>query len=762
MARIWRSSFECLKRRFLDHRVSKSFRCSMPSSRSRNSSRHGAPMTLVRGGEDRDVAAIAAMGRARAARFRFHLDRDVDLVRYTLTRTRLFAGLRSAGSAQLIFVIAEEGITAAAYVVISVSAGTWTIEECGDRDASGARVGALLQALIAREPVESRPVIRGWLPPGFVPPQVTISSLEPAGQVLLARVLSARVPRLTLSSADVAVLAQRHVLTRGAMKYAGYWGRARPVVGILRARTCLRVPRYHVGPLLLFAGLSLLWTFPLALHMGTHVPGDPGDNYSILWNLWWARRVLTSSDLSFFHTASFVRTVRRRPRQSPPHSPPRFLCRDGAGTCRARRRTESGHPAVSLCQLCLCLLADLRHRAPSTRRDAGAAIFGASPYVSAHLLGHFDLISAWVLPLFGLCLRRALATGGTRWMIACGVALALAAYSADHYVVYLGLMAGAYVIGHLSLAHFRLEARLQTTRTRTFRWAGASLLLLDAALIVWISATDGGTWTILGRPVSIHSVQNPLTLGWVLLGVPAHHVASAASPTGPGTPTLMGRRPHSGLVGADLRRLRITAPLPGCGPGRSWALRDAVVRVAECHARNKRRRAISRQFVSSATAHCGGILVAMVQSRRRRARGGVVPHLPLRRPRRGRSVPSPDARPWHAVLFIAFVWALGPRLVVAGFDAGLPLPQILARFIPLVNNARVPGRAMVLLWIWRSRTGSHSPGTAGRNLASSRHTVGPARAGAVGFPARADAADATHSTRGVRDARASLRRGGGV
>jgi hypothetical protein len=167
------------------------------------SSRHGAPMTLVRGGEDRDVAAIAAMGRARAARFRFHLDRDVDLVKYSLTRTRLFAGLRSAGSAQLIFVIAEEGITAAAYVVISVSAGTWTIEECGDRDASGARVGALLQALIAREPVESRPVIRGWLPPGFVPPQVTISSEEPAGQVLLARVLSARVPRLTLSSADV-------------------------------------------------------------------------------------------------------------------------------------------------------------------------------------------------------------------------------------------------------------------------------------------------------------------------------------------------------------------------------------------------------------------------------------------------------------------------------------------------------------------------------------------------------------------------------
>ena len=78
---------------------------------------------------------------------------------------------------------------------------------------------------------------------------------------------------------------------------------------------------------------------------------------------------------------------------------------------------------------------------------------------------------------------------------------------------------------------------------------------------------------------------------------------------------------------------------------------------------------------------------------------GVVPLILLLWPRRGGSVASPDARPWHAVLFIAFVWALGPRLLVAGFDVGLPLPQILARFIPLVNNARVPGRTMVLVYL---------------------------------------------------------------
>ena len=167
------------------------------------SSRHGAPMTLVRGGEDRDLDAIAAMGHVRADQFRFHIDRDVDLIKHAITRKRLLAGLGSAGVRQLEFVIAEEGITAAAYIVISIVGGTWTIEECGDRDASGARVGALLQALIAREPAESRPVIRGWLPPGFLPPQVTIASASSAPPLLLARALSSRVQGLHLTAPEV-------------------------------------------------------------------------------------------------------------------------------------------------------------------------------------------------------------------------------------------------------------------------------------------------------------------------------------------------------------------------------------------------------------------------------------------------------------------------------------------------------------------------------------------------------------------------------
>ena len=167
------------------------------------SERHGAPMTTMRGGEERDLAAIVAMGRVRAEPFRFHLDRDLDFIRYAITTTRLRAGLGPANIRQLHFFIAEEGITAAAYVILSVIGNSWILEECGDRDPSGARVGALLQALIAREPAERRPTIHAWLPAGFLPPQVAVVSATPSARSIRVRMLgsNARVP--PLSSRDI-------------------------------------------------------------------------------------------------------------------------------------------------------------------------------------------------------------------------------------------------------------------------------------------------------------------------------------------------------------------------------------------------------------------------------------------------------------------------------------------------------------------------------------------------------------------------------
>jgi len=166
--------------------------------------RRGAPAMMVRGGDERDLDDLAAMGRVTAAPYRFHLNRDRDLIQFSIARKRLLAGLGPPGARQLQFFVAEEGASAAAYVVVSVKGRQWMLEECGDRDPAGARAGAILQVLIAREPAERRPAITGWLPSGFLPPQVAVVGEQPASDAMMVRPLSdAGKAATTLSTRDV-------------------------------------------------------------------------------------------------------------------------------------------------------------------------------------------------------------------------------------------------------------------------------------------------------------------------------------------------------------------------------------------------------------------------------------------------------------------------------------------------------------------------------------------------------------------------------
>ena len=239
---------------------------------------------------------------------------------------------------------------------------------------------------------------------------------------------------------------------------------------------CRRVTRYHVGPLLLFAALSVYRPARWYCTWARKCPATQETTTSSFGISGGREHVLASPDLSFFHTP-YLFAPFSAASVNHPHTP--ALQGFFAATVLARVELVAALNLVILLSVfanfaCAYWLTWVRHRARSTRGDARRGrLRRLALRAPAHLLGHFDLISAWVLPLFGLCLRRALATGGTRWMIGCGVVLALAAYTAYYYVVYLGLMAGAYVIGHLSLPHFRMEARLPTARTRTIRWAGA-------------------------------------------------------------------------------------------------------------------------------------------------------------------------------------------------------------------------------------------------------------------------------------------------
>lgn len=134
--------------------------------------REGAPAVLVRGGDDRDIADIALMHQKRAETYALALHRPVDFARHAITKRRMFAAFSPPGVRQLEFFISEEGASAVAYVVISRGPEGPVLEEWGDRDPSGARLGAMLQVLAARTPAETAAPLRTWLPDEFLPVQL--------------------------------------------------------------------------------------------------------------------------------------------------------------------------------------------------------------------------------------------------------------------------------------------------------------------------------------------------------------------------------------------------------------------------------------------------------------------------------------------------------------------------------------------------------------------------------------------------------------
>jgi predicted N-acetyltransferase YhbS len=164
--------------------------------------RRGAPAVGVRSGEPADLSVIAEIAARRAGPGRFLLRRAAEWIEYGVTKKRLLAGMLAPGSRNVQFFVVEEGGRPVAWVVLVRSGRSLLLEECGDLDPSGARVGALLQVLLAGD-AEVAPSIRGWLPPGWLPPQLSIRSSSAGAELMMMKGLRPGTPRQPPSPGEV-------------------------------------------------------------------------------------------------------------------------------------------------------------------------------------------------------------------------------------------------------------------------------------------------------------------------------------------------------------------------------------------------------------------------------------------------------------------------------------------------------------------------------------------------------------------------------
>jgi hypothetical protein len=325
-------------------------------------------------------------------------------------------------------------------------------------------------------------------------------------------------------------------------------------------------------------------------------------------------------------------------------------------------------------------------------------VFGTSPYLAAQLLGHFDLMAAWVLPAFALVLGRAVKQRSAIAAATAGAIVGAAAYIAYYYVVYLLLFGTVYLTAWSDAVRVGFVRRALTPGARRVRRGALILCGLLCAVAMWIVLTGGATVSVGPMALPAHTAQGALTGMWLSALVAAAATWRMALDSGNDSPARVRTAVRAGAVIAAVF-LVVSAPL----------LREAARLIAAGE--------YSTQVYNWRSAPRGIDLLApllgpprhpLVRDAVRQAYSalhqdeieavgwiGVVPMLLLLAGRPSRDGDGGERRAWQAAGAIFALWAVGPFLTIGGFDIGLKMPQTLARFVPLVANARMPGRAIV-------------------------------------------------------------------
>ena len=342
-----------------------------------------------------------------------------------------------------------------------------------------------------------------------------------------------------------------------------------------------------------------------------------------------------------------------------------------------------------------------------TRRAMPAVVAGTSfatcSYLSVHLLGHVNLTHAWVLPVACLAWNALLDSPGIVRALGIAVACAAAAYTDYYYAIYTGLFMvvwAAVTLRDPAVTWIRRRFRILAALV-----AGLGVLATIAAIVIRLSSGI----VVSAGPIHISALhaRNPTSIAgvcaivWVLLHLRIQAPRSARPP-----------RARLAIFVAAAGAICLVLVLPVLA-GSVRLIESGDYSSQQYFWRSAPRGVDLVTLVAGPPMHgvTGTHTTAALQSMRidRIEQTGwlgivasvltVAAMLSLRRLGR-------DARRWAWIAFAFFAWSLGPSLAVAGQDTGVLLPQSLARFVPIVSNARMPGRAFVMVQLASSVLGA--------------------------------------------------------
>jgi hypothetical protein len=314
--------------------------------------------------------------------------------------------------------------------------------------------------------------------------------------------------------------------TRPSQQLRRWWQRFRQEVwGVETAeahtatatRSWSSILRWHLLPIGLYTLVAVVATFPLILHLGTHVPSDGGDALMNYWGFWWVREALSSGQNPFVTPLVYA-----------PYGAPLYLHTLNLlnGLISLPIQLLFGlTPAFNFVVFFSLALngyfAYLLVTHVSNDRVAGfigGVAYAFSAYHLMHLLGHSNLLSSQWLPAYLLCLLRVLETTDRRRTGFIGlaiVAMILLTLTDWLYVVFAVLLtviiAVWYAVARRSVAPLVLGAAIGLP------WAIVSLpLLIATAAEVSSGITDlPSLGTIRNYSADLLSFGLPSTRHWL-------------------------------------------------------------------------------------------------------------------------------------------------------------------------------------------------------------------------------------------------------
>lgn len=456
--------------------------------------------------------------------------------------------------------------------------------------------------------------------------------------------------------------------------------------------------RHWAVPILAFAAITAWWLFPVLSNLSGVVPGvGAGDNVTFVWNVWWMRYVLHHPEQTFFfspflfHPAGVDLTLHTHT------ALPAFVAAAWSSPIAGQNVVIALH--IYLNFLCSYALAHKLTRSVIPA-FAAAVIFGTSAFVTAHLNGHFNLIAAWTLPLVCLVTWAARETPSSIRGVLVGLALGATAYTDYYLFVYAVVTAALFWMSDVVRLGLKTEpyTRQAQPYTRSRLLLGVLvLMILDALVIAAILVLPGDRLDIGPIHISVRTARNPITVAWILMLVAAVIVLSPRVRL-----ITSASRGRNALIAALGTMMVLLFPLVihATATWRSggyvsqayfWRSGPSGIDLATIVLGNpfhvvwgESVRALYDRFHIDAVESSAWIpfsAVALAIAAIAAGHGGQ------------------KIAPLGLVGLIFMTWALGPWLMVFGRQTPMIMPAILLRYLPIVANARIPGRAMVVVYL---------------------------------------------------------------